>query len=52
MTCRHLECPYEDAIFKGGDFISSLEKAERCDPARNCLSYKALASLVFFGVDI
>ena len=44
-TCRHLECPYPDAIFRGGDFILSLEKAERCDPTRDSLSYEAIASL-------
>ena len=44
-TCRHIQCPYEDTIFKGGDFILSSEKAERCDPSRNSLSYKAVASL-------
>lgn len=44
-TCRHLQCPYEDAIFQGGDFILSLEKPERCDPSRNSLSYKAITSL-------
>ena len=44
-TCRHLQCPYEDAIFRAGDFILSLEKAERCDPSRNPLSYKAVACL-------
>lgn len=44
-TCRHLQCPYEDAIFRGGDFILSLEKPERCDPLRNPLSYKAVACL-------
>lgn len=44
-TCRHLQCPYEDAIFQGVDFILSLEKPERCDPSRNSLSYKAITSL-------
>ncbi|CAF9907701.1 MAG: hypothetical protein ALECFALPRED_003765 [Alectoria fallacina] len=38
-------CPYEDAIFRAGDFILSLEKAERCDPSRSPLSYKAVACL-------
>lgn len=44
-TCRHLQCPYVDAVFRGGDFILSLEKPERCDPDRNPLSYKAVACL-------
>lgn len=44
-TCRHLQCPYEDAVFQAGDFILSLEKPERCNPSRNPLSYKAIACL-------
>ena len=35
----------EDAISKGGDFIPSLDKAERCNPSKNSLSYKKTASL-------
>ena len=44
-TCRHLQCPYQNAIFKGGDFLLSLEKPESCDPLRNPLSYKAIAPI-------
>ncbi len=33
-TCRHLQCPNENAVFKGGEFVLSLEEPGRSELQR------------------